>query len=310
MRIINSALTAALVAVLFTGALNAGAPRKIVNYAIDASSQSALYIDNAGVLGVPAGLVTIHETITAPPTCSTIAYLNMVVSTTQMVSAGTTTVSFLSQPVYPSALSFVLYLDTRSFDTSVYAGQYSTVTIRGIDAQGYNRTERIAVSTHMLTSNYAYSSISSMTFSPFATAFAGSSETSRVYINVGSTATYGLANDISTFTYAVQHALLHTSTVTGIPRNYTLLDAYSATSAGSTYGPNATMNSGVAGAAVPRLTTFTGLAPVYKVIEGNINITSATFSPAFGTYKPTTQPNGTVIYHLYYNVLRGRRPKY
>lgn len=188
----------------------------IVTYNFKGSTNTAVAISSTGRLNMTDGIVNIVDRIGKPiftgmitpgavdtgtasfitATVSTFAYISQSISTTVLSAQGTTYITskngdFRQSVFYPYALTFALWSQlsnaTHTFIT--------TATIVGVSSIGEDIRERVRVTSTPAVSKYGYIKITSITYSA-TVAMATSPTVSTMYLVVGTTATYGLSNDI------------------------------------------------------------------------------------------------------------------
>lgn len=192
--------------------------KDIVTYNFKGSSNPAVAISSTGRLNMTDGIVNVVEAIAKPrinsntfggsgaatsttaitmPSVSTSAYLNQRISTTVLTSQGTTYITtrngdFKQRVLEPYALTLSLW-NIIGNSTHTYI---STATIVGTTSIGEDVRETVKVTSNTnVVSKYAYIKITSITFSA-PVAMATSPVIAEMFFVVGTTATYGLANDV------------------------------------------------------------------------------------------------------------------
>lgn len=169
----------------------------IVTWQHAGATNTAVAISSEGRLNVPSGLMTVHEHFETLPAISTIAYLDVRITTTILRAQNTAYTSATGEivhPKYPNALTFSI----RYASIPVYTDIISTVQVNGVDAQGRTITEIVPGlrMNNVLVSSNAFAKISSVTFSKL-NSLAVTSETATMCLTIGSTGTYGLAGNLN-----------------------------------------------------------------------------------------------------------------
>lgn len=169
----------------------------IVTWQIGASSDIALGVSSQGIVYNTEGLVNVREAfvyLTAP---STFNVVSLVVTTTSLTAAPTyfwgtsgNSIQRITQPRFPSPIIFKVDFQSGQ-STQVFK---ATATVSGTDSTGSSRTVHVQISSHVASTGYAYTYISTITIGVFNTT--GPHNNGVAYLSFGTTNQIGLANDI------------------------------------------------------------------------------------------------------------------
>ena len=191
--------------------------KDIVTYNFKGSTNPAVAVSSTGRLNMTDGIVNVVESIAKPrinsnafgsgatasttaitmPSISSSAYINQRISTSVLTSQGTTYATsnngdFRQRVLEPYALTLSLW-NILGNSTHTYI---TTATIVGMTSLGQDVIEKVVVTSNTnVVSKYGYIKITSITFGAPA-AMTTSPVLSEMFLVVGTTATYGLSNDI------------------------------------------------------------------------------------------------------------------
>lgn len=193
MKTLKAAFLAVAMTLLFSSAHNVWAGGRETGqnkFSVASGTNTTVWIDSTSALNMPDGIVSKHETF-VNPIVSSGGVITVIISTLALQQSNTTFITGMINPKHPQAI--IAKFDVPLIGVSTFTLR-TTMTIVGVGAQGQSIRERVQVSTTWAASNNAFLSISSITFNAFDTSI--SSDSATVFINVGSTATFGLAGNI------------------------------------------------------------------------------------------------------------------